>query len=194
MLGWGLGAPADRGPLAALRRRFLLQFDGLIAYSALGAEHSLFARLGRWHPRLGSPVWSLVVQWAIILGMIAMVGTDTGRAAINGVLEAARFDPLSWEGHGGFETLLRCTAPVFWLFFLFTGLSLFVLREKNRGRERPFSVPLYPVLPIIFCNTCAYMLYAATDYAGRLTFIGVVPLLIGFPLYALSTRRIAVEE
>jgi glycosyltransferase involved in cell wall biosynthesis len=38
VLGWGLGAPADRGPLAALRRRFLLQFDGLIAYSARGAE------------------------------------------------------------------------------------------------------------------------------------------------------------
>jgi len=38
VLGWGLGAPAGRGPLTALRRSFLLQFDALIAYSARGAD------------------------------------------------------------------------------------------------------------------------------------------------------------
>jgi glycosyltransferase involved in cell wall biosynthesis len=37
VLGWGLGAPAQRGPLATLRRQFLRQFDALIAYSARGA-------------------------------------------------------------------------------------------------------------------------------------------------------------
>jgi glycosyltransferase involved in cell wall biosynthesis len=42
VLGWGLGAPARRGPLAGWRRggwpRFLKQFDALIAYSPLGAD------------------------------------------------------------------------------------------------------------------------------------------------------------
>lgn len=38
VIGWGLGAPADRGPLSALRRNFLRQFDALIAYSERGAE------------------------------------------------------------------------------------------------------------------------------------------------------------
>jgi glycosyltransferase involved in cell wall biosynthesis len=41
VLGWGLGAPAARGLLAAWRtarrKRFLAQFDGLIAYSERGA-------------------------------------------------------------------------------------------------------------------------------------------------------------
>ncbi|MCW5875197.1 MAG: glycosyltransferase [Anaerolineales bacterium] len=41
VLGWGLGAPPLRGPLAAIRTqrrlRFLQQFDGLIAYSQHGA-------------------------------------------------------------------------------------------------------------------------------------------------------------
>jgi len=37
-IGWGLGAPVDRGPLGWLRRRFLSQFDALIAYSHLGAQ------------------------------------------------------------------------------------------------------------------------------------------------------------
>src|SRR5262249_37746429 len=56
---------------------------------------------------------------------------------------------------GGFETLLTCTAPVFWLFFLLTGLSLFVLRERDKHLERPFKVPLYPELPLVFCASCA---------------------------------------
>jgi glycosyltransferase involved in cell wall biosynthesis len=38
VLGWGLGAPLERGPLSALRRRFLGQFDAMIAYSQRGAE------------------------------------------------------------------------------------------------------------------------------------------------------------
>jgi glycosyltransferase involved in cell wall biosynthesis len=38
VIGWGLGAPLDRGPFSALRTRFLRQFDGMIAYSQRGAE------------------------------------------------------------------------------------------------------------------------------------------------------------
>ncbi len=38
VIGWGLGAPASRGILSALRNRFLRQFDALVAYSARGAE------------------------------------------------------------------------------------------------------------------------------------------------------------
>lgn len=42
VIGWGLGAPPLRGPLAALfgatRRRFLMQFDALISYSRTGVE------------------------------------------------------------------------------------------------------------------------------------------------------------
>ncbi len=48
VLGWGLGVPALRGWLApfrnAQRKRFLRQFDGLIAYSRAGAEE--YVRIG----------------------------------------------------------------------------------------------------------------------------------------------------
>jgi amino acid transporter len=97
---------------------------------------------------------------------------------------------------GGFETLVTCTAPIFWLFFLMTGISVFVLRERDRDIERPFSVPLYPELPIIFCLMCGYMLYSSIDYAvakrgwqGGLFLLGVLPLLVGLPLYRLSRAK-----
>ncbi len=93
---------------------------------------------------------------------------------------------------GGFDTLLTCTAPIFWAFFLLTGISLFVLRERDADLERPFKVPFYPTLPLIFCVTCGYMLYSAISYAmvrdwkGGLVLLGVLPLLLGLPLYHLS--------
>ena len=38
VLGWGLGAPLERGRLASLRQAFLERFDALITYSERGAE------------------------------------------------------------------------------------------------------------------------------------------------------------
>jgi amino acid transporter len=116
--------------------------------------------------------------------------------------------PLKWEGkvdenkseaenatslaNGGFTTLVTCTAPVFWIFFLLTGISLFVLRERDRDVPRPFKVPLYPELPLIFCISCSYMLYSSVEYAlgqgwkGGVFLLGIAPLLIGLILYRIS--------
>ncbi len=116
--------------------------------------------------------------------------------------------PIKWEGkvdekksdaenatslaNGGFTTLVTCTAPVFWIFFLLTGISLFVLRERDRDVPRPFKVPLYPELPLVFCLSCGYMLYSSVDYAlfkgwkGGVFLLGIAPLLIGLVLYRIS--------
>ncbi len=51
VVGWGLGAPAPRGPAAVLlrrlRRSYLSRFDALIAYSSLGAEQYVAAGVPR---------------------------------------------------------------------------------------------------------------------------------------------------
>jgi amino acid transporter len=93
----------------------------------------------------------------------------------------------------GFETLVTCTAPIFWLFFLLTGLALFALRERDRDIERPFRVPLYPTLPLLFCLACAYVLYSSLAYAfntkqwgGGVFLLAFLPLAVGLPLYHLS--------
>lgn len=172
-----------------------LLFAGSRVCSALGAEHRAFAELGRWNPRLGSPVWSFLALAGISIAMVLAVGTETGRNTIDQAMAAIRLKGLPWEQYfGGFDTLFAGTAPVFWLFFLLTGISLFVLRVKDRLVERPFLVPLYPFLPLIFCGMCLFGLYSALKYAGWLSLIGVVPLLIGVPLYWFSHRRGVTAE
>jgi len=167
-----------------------MTLTGARIYAAAGNDFALFAPLGRWHPRLGTPVAAVTLQGAFAAGMMLVVGTEAGRAMVNTALGWIRFEALKWEGHGGFDTLLKCTAPVFWLFFLAVGVALFVLRAKDRGRERPFQVPLFPLLPLIFCGTCGWMLYRATDYAGKLSWLGLIPVALGAAVFLLSGQRL----
>ena len=142
-----------------------LIFTGSRVYSTLGADHRLFAWLSRT-TRLGSPVFALFLQALITLGIVMALGTQQGHEAINqGLISAGLVETApAWDPERAFDQLVAHTAPVFWVFFLMTGLSLFVLREQNPNLERPFSVPLYPLLPIIFCNMCGYMIYQSVIY------------------------------
>jgi APA family basic amino acid/polyamine antiporter len=142
-------------------------FTAARLYAAFGAGHRLFAPLGRWHPRLGTPAFALLVQAALGVGMVAGVG-------------------FYWEGKTGFDSLVKATAPVIWFFFLLTGISVFVLRWKEPDIERPFRVPLYPVLPLIFCGWCGYMLYGSIVYAREQALAGLALLVLGVPFYLVS--------
>jgi amino acid transporter len=170
-------------------------FTGSRVYSSMGADYSLFAWLGRWNPRCGSPIWSLLVQMLLTLGLIALVGTEAGLAAIKQLLVWLRLQPLDWQvGQQGFERLVAVTSPAFWLFFLMTGISLFVLRQKDPYIERPFTVPFYPFLPLIFCDTCAYMLYRATVWVEEMALLSLAVVHVGLLFYWLSRKRVAPEN
>jgi amino acid transporter len=136
-------------------------------FSELGADHRLFAPLGRWHPRLGTPLNAFLAQAVISIGMVVGVA-------------------LLWRGKEGFYVLLNVTAPVFYLFFLLTGLALFVLRRREPERDRPFRVPFYPLVPLLFCGWCGFLLWHILTKAGSEVLVGVAILLAGLPLYLLS--------
>ena len=93
--------------------------------------------------------------------------------------------------------MVEFTAPVFWLFFLLSGVALFVLRWREPSAPRPFRVPLYPLLPLVFCGTCGYMLWSSLSYVGgqsiggfNAAWIGVAVLALGgVLLLALQSHR-----
>ncbi len=140
-------------------------FTGARIGYALGRDHPVVSRLGVWSPRFGTPAWALVAQAIITLLLIAGFGS-----------------------RDGFETLVKYTAAVFWFFFLLTGVSLFVLRWKDRDRTRPYSVVAYPLIPLLFCLSSAYMLYGSLSYAPVESLWGGAIVLSGLPLYWFSSR------
>lgn len=165
-------------------------FSAARLHATVGADHRLFALLGKWSAREGAPVWSLLAQGAITVLMIAGVGTTSGRDAVNALLISLHQLPVNWDNYdGGFGTLIAASAPIFWLFFLSTSVSYFVLRWSGRGIERPFLAPLFPLCPLLFCGMSGFGLYSATMYALPLLPLIAVPFLLGVPLYFLSRRR-----
>ena len=132
--------------------------------------------------------------------MAAAAGFEAGQAAIDTVVRSLGLNAVVWVKYGGgFSILFAATAPVFWIFFLMTGISYFILRFRDTGIERPFAlpVPLNPLLPLVFCAVCVYMLHAAVAWGEALCVIGALPLLLGLPLYLVSaalTNRAATAH
>lgn len=158
---------------------------------AFGKDHRLFHGLSHWHARWRTPARAIVAQGVIALGLVCLVGTLRGQWMIDQSLVAIGLRPLPWQTYyGGFETLVAGTAPVFWAFFLLTGISQVVLRWRDPQRYRPFVTPCYPIPTMVFVLTSLYMLYASVSYAKSLSLIGIVPLLLGVPLYLLSERKV----
>ncbi|HYO73294.1 MAG TPA: APC family permease [Archangium sp.] len=140
---------------------------GSRTHYAMGRDFPLFSSLGRWSARANAPVNALLVQGAISLALVG-VGFITRR---------------------GFETMVEYTAPVFWFFFLLVGVSLLVLRRREPHVARPFRVPLYPLTPLLFCASCAYLLYSSLAYTGVGALVGVAVLATGLVPLALMRRR-----
>ena len=139
-------------------------FTGARTNYALGKTFAPLRFMGRWNDKTNTPLGALLVQGLIALALV-----------IFGELQRK-----------GFETLVEYTAPVFWFFFLLTGIALFVLRRNDPGRFRPFRVPFYPFTPLLFCGACCYMLWSSVAYTGLGAVLGIAVLLSGAVVLLLS--------
>lgn len=139
---------------------------------ALGRDVPLLSFLGHWHGPTGTPINALIVQGAVALALVAMGGAT----------------------RRGFETMVEYTAPVFWSFFFLTGLSLFVLRRREAAMVRPFRVPLYPLTPLVFCATCAYLFYASLAYTGFGALVGLMVVGSGMVVLLVASPRPALVD
>jgi len=108
------------------------------------ANHwSIVRFMGQWDSARGVPVVAFLVQGVISLVLVLIAAKE----------------------ESGVRTMVDFTSPVFWFFIMLTGVAVIVLRFKFAHVPRPFKVPLYPILPLAFIATCAYLLYSAITYA-----------------------------
>jgi amino acid transporter len=144
-------------------------------YSEFGQDHRLFQPLSKWSRRWGTPVRALVTQACLTLALLVGVSIWVSLSAQPNISE-------------GFDKMVEVTAAVFWLFFLLTGVSLFILRAKDPDQARPFKVPGYPVVPLVFCLSCAYMVYGSIAYARWGSLVGLGILMLGVIFYFLPKK------
>lgn len=141
-------------------------FTGARVYHALGEDIAALRGLGAWHGGGNNPRKALLVQ-STLAGALVIFGAFT---------------------QDGFKAMVEYTAPVFWSFLLLVGISCFVLRGREPADRRPFSTPLQLAKPVLFCLTCAYLLYSSLVYTGWGALVGVVVLLLGIPLLMVGRR------
>jgi APA family basic amino acid/polyamine antiporter len=165
--GWGAAAVSFAVMVAALSSANATMITGARSNYALGRDVPRFAFLGGWHESRHTPRAAFLLQ-----GLIALLLVGFGALA-----------------RSGFEAMVAYTAPVFWLILFGTGASVLVLRRREPEVDRPFRVPLYPLVPLLFCAVAAYMLYSSVAYAGRGALLGVAVMLVGIPVLAVAGRR-----
>ena len=148
LLGFAFGPWAQKAlglfvAIAALTSINATMFVGARTNFAVGSDWKALRKLGQWQLDIGSPKQALLLQALISISLIAL-----------GTQEA-----------DGFSAMVEFTAPVFWGFLFMVGLALLWLRQSDPNTTRPFKVPIYPVLPLIFCAACAWLTYSSITYA-----------------------------
>lgn len=127
--------------------------------------------LRRWHLDRGTPSRAIVAISLVSLFLLA-------------------FGALT---RGGFATMVDYLSPVYWLFLTLSGVALIVLRIREPGARRPFRVPGYPVVPLVFVASSIYVFWSSIAYVRVGAVVGVAVLLVG-ALLLLVLRRSARQQ
>lgn len=99
---------------------------------------------------------------------------------------------------GQFNLLTDLSMFAIWSFYVLTFIGVILLRNKQPNLERPYKVPLYPVIPIIAIAGGLFVVINQLLFAGMKNTIislgGVIITLIGLPLYNLAQNQVSKEN
>jgi ethanolamine permease len=129
---------------------------------ALGRDRNLPEFLSRVHPRFGTPHWAILV-----IGLFGVVGSFYGKLI----------------------TLLDMASTVVIIAYILVCLSLISLRKKEPELQRPYKVPLYPVVPIIAIIGSLIALVVEATLVATIDWIVLVGLVVLGVLYYFASVR-----
>ena len=129
---------------------------------AAARDGLFFERFGRLGPRSRVPVTSLILL-ALWGALLAISGT--------------------------FDQLTNMAVMSYALFWIPVALAVVVLRHKYPNEPRPYRVPGYPLVPLIFALVMVWIVVSALRSAPRESIATIVLILLGLPLYPLFRRR-----
>lgn len=168
------GAPAAEAMRVVFGRGAELLMVGVVTLTALSVMNAILIagprttyaaardlaaelQLARWDADRGTPTVAVIATSGMALALVAF-GAAT---------------------RGGFSTMVDYLSPVYWCFMTLSGLAVLVLRRKAPTHLRPFRVPLYPVLPLLFVGCSAYVLWSSVVYVSSGAIVGVAVLAAG---------------
>lgn len=77
---------------------------------------------------------------------------------------------------------------VIWAFYVMAFYAVFVLRKRESELERPYKVPLYPVIPAIAIIAGVFVMVNTLFTQPVLAIVGIIITLLGIPIYKMRIR------
>ncbi|MGL6169272.1 MAG: APC family permease, partial [Fusobacteriaceae bacterium] len=81
------------------------------------------------------------------------------------------------------DTLSNIPVALFFFFYLLVFFGVFVLRKKYPEIERPYTVPMYPVVPILAIVGGIYIVYSAIKGGPTYMVVAIAITLTGLFFY-----------
>ncbi|HEV7507730.1 MAG TPA: amino acid permease [Thermoanaerobaculia bacterium] len=125
-------------------------------YYAMAADGLFFRRLARLSPRFRAPTAAILLQ-GCLAAVYALANT--------------------------YDKLLGYAVFADWIFFALAGASLMVFRRTLPEAPRPFPVPGYPVVPLLFILAGAGIVLNTFFADTRNALIGTAIFALGVPVY-----------
>ncbi len=175
----GANMPAANLALATVGAAGLRALSALILLSCVGAcMTTLFT---------GPRVFVAMATDGLFVRALGAVSPRTGvpaRAVLAcGLVGAAHVAFRS------FEQLTEAFVAGFFPFYMLAVVAVFILRRREPGLARPFRVPGYPVVPVIFLAGASALLAGAFVDVDRTALFSFVVMLAGVPIALVFRSR-----
>ncbi len=146
-----------------------LMIAGARTTYAAARDTPALGRFAGWHAQRGTPPAAIV---GVGLCSLALVGVGTATRE-------------------GFATIVDYLSPVYWGFLTMSGIAVIVLRVRHPRVPRPFRVPFYPWVPLVFVATSLYVFCWSLATFGVGAILSVSVLAAGAVLMLVLERRSA---
>jgi basic amino acid/polyamine antiporter, APA family len=148
-----------------------LVLAGARVYYAMSHDRLFFKGAGRLN-RARVPGWALGAQglWAALLVL------------------PRTYDPATHTYGNLYSNLLDYIISSALIFYVLTIAGLFRLRRKLPNADRPFRVPGYPIVPLLYIVGATVVLVLLFVYRPATTWPGLVITILGLPVYLLLQR------
>jgi APA family basic amino acid/polyamine antiporter len=125
-------------------------------YYAMAKDKLFFRGLGEIHPKYRTPGTSLIIQavWASILTLT-----------------------------GTYDQIFTYVVFAGWIFYALGAGSVFILRAKTPDAPRPYRVPGYPWVPIVFIIVATWFVVNTIVAQTADSVVGLLLLAAGVPFY-----------
>lgn len=90
---------------------------------------------------------------------------------------------------GQFNLLTDLTVFTIWVFYVFTFIGVMKLRKDKPELDRPYKVPLYPIIPLIAISGGLFVIVNQLITSTFIALGGIVITLIGLPVYSVTSKN-----